>query len=102
MLSDQTKHAGDGSEFLNCSEMERSCLNRRKQRMQVFCAHPYSAFERFSNENMNRMIRRFIPKVADISKFAKQEIKRIEPWLNTYPRKILDYRTPHEAYELAA
>jgi len=92
----------NGPEFLNNAEMERSCLSRRKSRTQVFYAHPYSAYERGSNENLNRMIRRFIPKGADISKYTKQDIKRIEQWLNTYPRKILDYRTPHEAYELAA
>lgn len=98
----KTITSDNGSEFLNSGEMERSCQNRRKQRTKVFYAHPYSAFERGSNENMNRMIRRFIPKGADISKFTKQEIKRIEQWLNTYPRKILDYRTPQEAYDMAA
>lgn len=98
----KTITADNGSEFLNSSEMERSCLSRKKQRTQVYYAHPYSAFERGSNENLNRMIRRFIPKGANISKYTKQEIKRIEQWLNTYPRKILDYRTPHEAYKQAA
>ncbi|MGI6333781.1 MAG: hypothetical protein ACOX1A_04065 [Saccharofermentanales bacterium] len=55
-----------------------------------------------SNENLNRMIRRFIPKGADIGKYTKREIKRIEMWLNTYPRKILDYRTPLEVYRLVS
>lgn len=98
----KTITSDNGSEFLNSDEMERSCLSRSKQRTQVFYAHPYSAYERGSNENLNRMIRRFIPKGADIGKYTKQEIKRIEQWLNTYPRKILDYRTPQEVYELAA
>lgn len=92
----------NGSEFLNSSEMERSCLPGGKQRTQVYYAHPYAAYERGSNENMNRMIRRFIPKGSNISKLSKKEIKRIEHWLNTYPRKILDYQTPLEAYELSA
>lgn len=98
----KTITADNGSEFLNSSAMERSCLSRCKQRTQVFYAHPYSAYERGSNENLNRMIRRFIPKGANIGKYTKREIKRIEQWLNTYPRKILDYMTPHEAYELVA
>lgn len=98
----KTITSDNGSEFLNSDAMERSCLSRRKQRTQVFYAHPYSAYERGSNENLNRMIRRFIPKGADIGKYTKQEIKRIEQWLNTYPRKILDYRTPQEVFELAA
>ncbi len=92
----------NGSEFLNADEIERSCMSRRKQRTQLFYAHPYSAYERGTNENMNRMIRRFIPKGADISKYTKQEINRIEQWLNTYPRKILDYRTPQEEYDRVA
>lgn len=92
----------NGAEFLNSNLLERSCLNRKKQRTQVFYAHPYSAFERGSNENLNRMIRRFIPKGSSISKYTKREIKRIEQWLNTYPRKILDYRTPKEVYEMVA
>jgi IS30 family transposase len=92
----------NGTEFLNADQIERSCMSRRRQRTQLFYAHPYSAYERGTNENMNRMIRRFIPKGADISKYTKQEIKRIEQWLNTYPRKILDYRTPQEEYERVA
>lgn len=89
----------NGSEFLNSSEMERSCLSKKKARTMVYYAHPFSAYERGTNENINRMIRRFIPKGNDISKYTKQEIKRIENWLNKYPRKILDYYTPQEIYQ---
>lgn len=92
----------NGSEFLNSSEMERSCLSRNKSRTMVYYAHPYSAYERGSNENLNRMIRRFIPKGTDISQYTKKEIKRIENWLNNYPRKILDYHTPMEIYHKVA
>lgn len=92
----------NGSEFLGWPELERSCLVKKKQRTQVYYAHPFSAFERGSNENLNRMIRRFIPKGCDISKYSKQEIQRIENWLNHYPRKILDYQTPNEVWNLVA
>lgn len=92
----------NGSEFLNSSEIERSYLSKKRMRTIVYYAHPYSAYERGTNENMNRMIRRFIPKGADISKYTKREIKRIENWLNNYPRKILGYRTPSEIYEEVA
>ncbi len=92
----------NGSEFLNSSEMERSCLSSKKLRTMVYYAHPYSAYERGTNENMNRMIRRFIPKGSDISQYTKKEIKRIENWLNNYPRKILGYLTPAETYKLVA
>ena len=91
----------NGSEFLGTPELERSCLQRKRQRTQVYYAHPYSAWERGSNENLNRMIRRFIPKGSDISRFTQQEINRLEQWLNVYPRKILNYLTPAEAWAMS-
>ena len=92
----------NGTEFLNSSEMERSCLSIKKARTIVYYAHPYSAYERGSNENLNRMIRRFIPKGSDIAAYSKKEIQRIENWLNNYPRKILNYYSPIEIYKLVA
>lgn len=92
----------NGAEFLGSREMERSCVSSRKPRTVIYYAHPYSAYERGSNENMNRMIRRFIPKGADIGQYTKKQIQRIENWLNSYPRKILDYRTPLEVYKQVA
>jgi transposase, IS30 family len=92
----------NGCEFLDYVGIERSIQSKKKARTVVYYAHPYSSWERGTNENMNRMIRRFIPKGTDISKLGKREIKRIQDWLNSYPRKILDYRTPAEAYTLVA
>jgi IS30 family transposase len=92
----------NGTEFLNSSEMERSCICKKKARTMVYYAHPYSAYERGSNENINRMIRRFIPKGSDIGTYTKKEIQRIENWLNNYPRKILNYYSPMEVYRMVA
>ena len=50
--------------------------------------------ERGSNENANRLIRRFIPKSVDIGKYSERDIRRIERWMNNYPRKLLGYKTP--------
>lgn len=44
------------------------------------------------NENANKLIRIFIPKGADISKFRQKEIQRVEHWINNYPRGILGYK----------
>lgn len=79
----------NGCENLNFEGIERSVL-RNTYRTKVYYAHPYSAWERGTNENINKMIRRFISKGADISKYTKKEIKRIEHWINNYPRKILN------------
>jgi len=55
----------------------------------VYYAHPYSSWERGTNENINKMIRRFIPKGVDISTFSYKQIMQIQHWINNYPRKIL-------------
>jgi len=85
----------NGKEFLNWESIERSGLTGKKRTL-VYFAHPYSSWERGTNENQNRMIRRFIPKGRDISKVSNKDIERIENWMNNYPRKILGYKTPNE------
>ena len=85
----------NGREFLDWESIERSGLDCKKRTL-VYFAHPYSSWERGTNENQNRMIRRFIPKGTDISKLSNKEIERIENWMNNYPRRILGYKTANE------
>ena len=85
----------NGREFLDWESIEESPLDGRRRTL-VYFAHPYSSWERGTNENQNKMIRRFIPKGTDISKLSHKDIKRIESWMNNYPRRILGYRTPKE------
>ncbi len=77
----------NGCENLDFEGIERSCI-RAESRTKVYYAHPYSSWERGSNENANKLIRRFVPKGADISKFSLKRIKLIEHWINNYPRRI--------------
>ena len=86
----------NGVEFLDRISIEKSSLKESEQRTKTFYAHAYSSWERGTNENHNRMIRRFIPKGTDISKISEAKIKQIEDWMNNYPRKILGYKTPNE------
>ena len=94
--------ADNGSEFLDHEALERSVFGG--SRTHIYYAHPYSSWERGSNENANRIIRRFIPKGCDISQFTRKQIQAIENWINNYPRKILDFETAEERFikELAA
>lgn len=91
----------NGSEFLDSCGIETSCLTPGTKRTTCYYAHPYSAWERGSNENMNRLIRRFIPKGTNIGELSTQAIERIEHWLNNYPRRLLGYRTAKQAYQAA-
>jgi len=88
--------ADNGVEFSDATGLERSVLNKG-QRTQIFFAHPYSSFERGTNENHNGIIRRFIPKGSDIGKWTKKSIKEIQDWMNNYPRRILGGNSPLEA-----
>lgn len=81
----------NGGEFRKYEEIERSCLGERK-RTTVYYAHPYCSGERGSNENSNRLIRRFIPKGTNITKITKKFIKWIERWINTLPRAMFNYK----------
>jgi len=79
----------NGCENLDFEGIERS-IYTKKNRTKVYYAHPYSAWERGSNENANKLIRRFIPKGADIGEFSHERIKMIEHWINNYPRRIFN------------
>ena len=93
----KTITADNGSEFLDFEALEASVFSKQ-QRTRVFYAHPYSSWERGSNENANRMVRRFVAKGRDIARFTKKRISEIEAWLNDYPRRILDFMTPNELF----
>jgi len=84
----------NGSEFLDAHGIETSVLKPNTRRTTCYYAHPYCAWERGSNENQNKLIRRFIPKGSNIDYFSKRDIMRIQNWMNNYPRRILGYKTP--------
>lgn len=86
----------NGVEFLDWRSLEISVLKDNRRRTTVYFAHSYSAWERGTNENHNRMIRRFVPKGTDIADYRDVDIHNINEWMNNYPRKILGYRTPKD------
>lgn len=77
----------NGMEFANWKAIEKSCLNKGKRTSVYFC-HPYCSMERGTNENINRMIRRWIPKYDDIGMYTTAEIQQIQEWINDYPRGL--------------
>lgn len=85
----------NGCEFLNAEGMEQSIKRKKEKRTAVYYAHPYSSWERGTNENTNKLIRRFVPKGSGINELSPKMVKYIENWLNNYPRRILDYKTPN-------
>ena len=63
-----------------------------------YFARPYHSWERWSNENGNRCIRKWLPKGTSFEPLKDEEIEKIERMLNNKPRKLLQYRTPYEVF----
>ena len=83
----------NGTEFAAAEELERSCVNKRLPRTKVYFCHPYSSWERGTNENTNGMIRRRFPKGTNFAAVTNAQIAQAENWINNYPRKILGYKS---------
>ena len=64
---------------------------------EIFFCLPYHSWEKGSVENVNKYIRKFIPKGSDFSKYSEDEIRAIETYLNNRFMKCLSYKTPLEA-----
>lgn len=83
----KTITADNGSEFAMHKEIERSCISAGFRTTVYFC-HPFCSSERGTNENTNKLIRKYIPKGADIGKYTTAQIKEIENKINNYPREM--------------
>ncbi|MFC3928233.1 IS30 family transposase, partial [Streptococcus caprae] len=60
----------------------------------IYYAHPYASWERGTNENHNRLIRRWLPKGT--KKTTIRMVPFIENWINNYPKKCLNYLSPRQ------
>lgn len=79
----------NGCEFSDAVGIVKSC-RRKSPRTRLFYAHPYCASERGSNENANRLIRRFLPKGTNLASLRQCDLDHLAMWMNRYPRKILN------------
>ena len=79
----------NGSEFSRYEEIEEILGT-----MIYFC-HPGASYEKGTNERHNGMLREYIPKGTDISKYSAEDLDRIVSKLNDLERKKLNYYTPY-------
>ena len=89
----KTITSDNGSEFAELAELENNTTTK------VYFAHPYSSWERGSNERHNSLLRRLIPKGKRIDKYTSEDILFTADWCNLLPRKILGYKTPDDLFE---
>lgn len=82
----------------NGTEMAQHKLFTKNTKVNVYFAHPYSPWQRPTNENTNGLLRDYFPKGTDLSVHSKAYLKKVQRELNERPRKVLDVRSPSEVF----
>jgi len=83
----------NGREFAGHEEIARAL------KIDFYFAKPYHSWERGSNENLNGLIRQYVPKITDIKALPKERIAWVENQLNNRPRKRHGYFSPNEIHQ---
>jgi len=89
----QTVASDNGTEFTNHQNIAKGL------RVKYFFANPYASYERGSIENLNGLIRQYIPKGKEFDDIGQNKLNIIENKLNNRPRKVLDFLSPVEYRE---
>ncbi len=88
----KTITADNGTEFHQYKKIEYL------HSVKFYFATPYHSWERGSNENVNGLIRQYLPKTESMQHVTQQQCDRIAVALNARPRKRFNYKTPQEIY----
>lgn len=91
-LSFKTITADNGTEFHQHKEIERATQTR------FYFANPFHSWERGSNENLNGLIRQYLPKGTSMATLTQQQCDHIADKINSRPRKRFNFKTPEEMY----
>jgi len=84
--------ADNGQEF---ADHERIA---KELKTDIYFAHPYSSWERGSNENMNGLVRQYFPKKCSFDTISETEIEFVMERLNNRPRKCLGFKSPNQVF----
>lgn len=88
----------NGTEFSDAKGLEKTRRSKQKRTLVYYC-HPYCSGERGSNENNNKLIRRHIKKGVVFDNITRNQVRSLQDWMNTYPRKLLNKRSSSELLE---
>lgn len=88
----QSVTVDNGSEFQDANGIQALVPS-------LYYCHPYTSCERGSNENANRLIRRYLPKGQSMKDVTQQDCDSISRNINNMHRKVLGYRTAAELFQ---
>jgi len=71
----------------------------KKEELKVFFCDPYCAWQRGTVEAIIGILRRWFPKGTNFDEVPDEQIQYVEDWFNNRPMKVLDGKTPNEAFE---
>ena len=86
----------------NGTEFQRDESLQKQLGVPIYFTEPSSPWQRGSIENLNGLVRQYVPKQSDIGAFPDWTPRALEETLNFRPRKILGFRTPHEVFYMAS
>ena len=98
-LSHYPQHARRTITYDNGKEnVKHQRVNKVLGTKSFFC-EPYHSWEKGTVENTIGLIRRVFPKKTKFDAISTAQIKHLERRLNNRPRKLLNYKTPSEAFK---
>lgn len=89
----------NGTEFSDTKGLQKA-LYRKGDRTVIYTCHPYCSFERGSNENVHKFIRRFFPKGESFKNLSRNKLKEIEQYINNYPRHLFKGKCAEEIFKI--
>src|SRR6056297_2237234 len=91
----------NGREFYDYERIEEAFTKSSIKRTEVYYCDAYCSWQRGSNENNNKFIRRFLPKGTSFKGISRNFVKYIQNFINTYPRKMFNFKTSLQLFQHA-
>ena len=97
-LAKHPKHLRRSITYDNGSENVEHLRSNKVLGTDSYFCEPFHSYEKGLVENTGGLVRRFFPKKTDFAIISKQQVKRLQDYLNSRPRKCLNYQTPLEVF----
>jgi IS30 family transposase len=98
-MADLPEHLRQSLTWDRGTELARYAKIQLALDMPVYFCDPHSPWQRGTNENTNRLLRHWLEKGTDLSRFTATDLRNIAASLNARPRPTLNMQTPAQALD---